>query len=98
MRVQVAVLLVAVLVLAAAVVWHVVEDYRGRHIAVHRRVVVQLTDDRAVTGILWRRARHLVVMRGAELVEPGREAVPMDGEVVLERDRIAWVQIVTEHT
>jgi hypothetical protein len=94
---EVAVIAVALLVLAAAVVWHVLEDYRGRSIAVHRRVVVQLTDgDHAVTGILWRRTRRLVVVRNAELVEPGREPAPMDGEVVLERDRIAWVQIVTE--
>ncbi|MPZ66176.1 MAG: hypothetical protein GEU83_11895 [Pseudonocardiaceae bacterium] len=94
---EVAVVVVAVLVLAAATVWHVAEEYRGKRIAVRRRVVVQLTDDRAMTGILWRRTRGLVVVRGAELVEPGRDPVPMDGEIVLERERIAWVQIVTEH-
>ncbi|QWF78713.1 hypothetical protein [Amycolatopsis sp. CA-230715] len=91
---NVAILTVAVVLLVVSVVWHVVEEYRGRTIAARRRVVVCLVDDQAITGILWRRHRRLLVVRSAELVQPGREAVGMDGDVVIERDRINWVQIV----
>ncbi|OXM69637.1 hypothetical protein [Amycolatopsis vastitatis] len=84
----------AVVLLVMSLLWHAVEEYRGRAVAARRRVVVSLVDDQAITGILWRRHRRLVVMRSASLVQPGREAVAMDGDVVIERDRINWVQIV----
>lgn len=84
-----------ILVLAASgTLWQVIEYYRGQHVAAKRRVVINLTDDRAVTGILWRRHRDLVVVRGAELIEPGREPLAVDGEMVIERSRIVFTQIV----
>jgi hypothetical protein len=72
--------------------WIAAEHVRGRNVAAKRRVVVNLLDDRAMTGILWRRHRHVVVLRGVELVEVGREPVAVDGAVVIERDRIAFTQ------
>lgn len=69
------------------------ESLSVRRVAVRRRVVVSLVDDQAITGILWRRHRRFVVLRSAELVAPGREPVRMNGDVVIERDRINWVQI-----
>ena len=84
----------AALLLVAVVSWHIANDVCDRTLAVRRRVVVSLVDDQAVTGILWRRHRRLVVLRSAQLVQPGREPVGMDGDVVIERDRINWIQIV----
>lgn len=89
-----AIIAAAFLLLALAVIWHVAEEVRDRRIAPRRRVVVNLVDDQAITGVLWRRHRRLVVLRSAELVQPGREPVRMDGDVVIERSRIDWVQIV----
>lgn len=94
MLAAVIVMAAAVALLAFAVGWHVAEQYRGAVVAARRRVVVNLVDDHAVSGILWRRHKTLVVVRGAELIEPGREPVPVDGEVVIERARIAFTQIV----
>ncbi|WP_218951964.1 hypothetical protein [Amycolatopsis anabasis] len=91
---ELAIITVALVLLACSVIWHVTEEYRGRVIATRRRVVVSLVDDQAITGVLWRRHRRLVVLRSAQLVQPGREPVRMDGDVVIERDRINWVQIV----
>lgn len=91
---QLAILAAVVLLLVLAATWYGAEEFRDRRIAPRRRVVVNLVDDQAVTGILWRRHRRLVVLRSAELVQPGREPVGMDGDVVIERDRIHWVQIV----
>lgn len=81
-------------VLALAVLLYVAEEYRGKQVTAKRRVVVNLLDDRAITGVLWRRHKRLVVLRGAELVEHGREPVAMDGEIVIERDRISFTQVM----
>ncbi len=90
----VVVLSVIVAVLATVVIWYGVEEIRTRRTLSRRRVVVNLVDDQAVTGVLWLTHRRLVVLRSASLVQPGREPVRMDGDVVIERDRINWVQIV----
>ena len=87
-------LALAFLVLAATVIWHVVDQYRDRRVAARRRVVVNLVDDRAIAGVLWKRYRQLLVLRDAQMHEPGRDPVSMDGDVVIERDRIAFMQIV----
>ncbi|WP_103344071.1 hypothetical protein [Amycolatopsis sp. CA-126428] len=91
---ELAIFTLAVILLTVSLLWHAVEEIRGRRLAARRRVVVSLVDDQAVTGILWRRHRRLLVLRSASLAQPGREAVAMDGDVVIERDRINWVQIV----
>ncbi len=91
---ELAIFTLAVILLTVSLLWHAVEEIRGRKLATRRRVVVSLVDDQAITGILWRRHRRLLVVRSASLVQPGREAVAMDGDVVIERDRINWVQIV----
>jgi hypothetical protein len=86
--------LIALALLASGAVWFLVEHYRERNVAAKRRVVVNLLDDRAMTGILWRRHSQLIVLRGVELIEVGREPIAVDGEFVIERDRIAFTQIV----
>jgi hypothetical protein len=91
---EVVVIVTALVLLTLAVLWHVLESYRGKQVAAKRRVVVNMADDCAMTGVLWRRHKRLVVLRGAELIEPGREPVSMDGEVVIERERIWFTQIV----
>lgn len=91
---ELAVIAAALVLLALSVIFYTVTEHYGQRVAAKRRVVINLVDDRAITGVLWRRHRRLVVMRGAELVEPGREPVPMDGDVVIERDRISFTQIV----
>lgn len=64
-----------------------------RKIALNRRVVVNLTTGSAIEGVLWAERGPLVVLKDASLHEPGRGSLPMDGEVVIERDRINFVQV-----
>lgn len=90
------VIILAFCVLAAAVAWHLIEHHRGRRLAVRHRVVVNLVDGTAVSGVLWSRIGRQVVIRGAELLERGSEPVGVDGEVVIDRDRVAFVQIAGE--
>lgn len=63
-------------------------------LALHRRVVVNLTSGSAIDGVLWGDRGPLVVLRNANLHSEGGSA-PLDGEVIVERDRIAFVQVVS---
>lgn len=83
-----------VLLAAAALVWLGAEQVWDRRVALRRRVLVNLLDGSAVDGVLWRRGRRLVVLRDARLLEPGREQVTLDGEVLVERARVAFVQVL----
>jgi hypothetical protein len=65
-----------------------------RRTAVRKRVIVNLTTDKAFGGVLWAKRGPLLVLRDAQLLEAGRAAVPMDGEVVVERARVDFVQVV----
>lgn len=87
------VLLVAILaLLVAAGAWLVGERLWARRLLVRRRVVVNLVGDRAVTGVLWVRRGGFLVLRDAKLLEPGAQPVAMDGDVLIERDRVEFVQ------
>lgn len=64
-----------------------------RKIALHRRVVANLTTGQAFEGVLWDERGPLLVLRDARLHEPRAGSVDV-GEVIVERDRIAFVQVV----
>lgn len=63
-----------------------------RRTAVHKRVVVNLADT-AFDGILWVQRGPLLVLRDAKLLQPGAEPVPLDGEVLIERARVEFIQV-----
>jgi hypothetical protein len=65
-----------------------------RRVAVRRQVIVNLTSGAAFRGILFRQAGPLLVLRNAELLAAGEQPMPIDGEVVIERSRVEFVQIV----
>lgn len=62
-------------------------------LAMSRRVMVNLSAGNAIDGILWDDRGSLIVLRDANLHSDGGSA-PLDGEVIVERDRIAFVQVV----
>lgn len=59
-----------------------------------RQVVVNLASGRSFRGILWAKRGPLLVLREATLLEAG-QAVTVDGEVVVERRTIEWVQVLS---
>lgn len=67
--------------------------FAWRRTAVRKRVVVNLAD-KAFTGILWAKRGPLLVLRNAELLEAGRPAQPVDGEVVVERSKVEFTQVL----
>lgn len=67
--------------------------FAWRRTAVRKRVVVNLAD-KAFRGILWTQRGPLLVLRDAVLLEAGREPQPVDGEVVVERTRVEFTQVL----
>jgi len=61
---------------------------------VKRRVVVNTRTDRAFRGVLWQRRWGYLVLREAELVKAGGETVRMDGEVVIDRSNVDFIQVL----
>lgn len=64
-----------------------------RQLAINRRVMVNLTSGDAVEGILWSQRGALIVLRDAALHSDGGSS-SLDGEVIVERDRISFVQVL----
>lgn len=67
--------------------------FAWRRTAVRRKVIVNLLSGEAFSGVLWARRGPLLVLRNAELLEQGASPTPVDGEVVVERSRVSWVQV-----
>lgn len=57
-----------------------------------RRVIANLVDGSSIEGVLYRDAGNLIVLKNAIYHEPGRERVPLDGDTVIERDKVLFVQ------
>lgn len=64
-----------------------------RRTAVRRRVVVNL-EDKAFAGVLWAKRGPLLVLRDATLMQHGAADTSMDGEVVVERSRVEFIQVM----
>lgn len=58
-----------------------------------RSVVVNLTDGAAFRGVLWQARGPLLILKSATLHEHG-QAKPVDGEVLIERHRVSFVQVI----
>lgn len=63
-----------------------------RRVLLYRRVVVNLTNGSSIEGILYRDPAPLIVLKQAIYYEPGAEPVPLDGDVVIERERVLFIQ------
>ena len=88
------VLSAAVLILLVGVGVHVTDRVGAQRLVIRRRVLVQLHSGRAFTGVLYRRRGRLIVLKNAEMLEPGNQPTTMDGEVVLDRGEVEYVQAV----
>jgi hypothetical protein len=56
-------------------------------------VIVNLAD-KAFSGVLWAKRGPLLVLRDVELLEAGRASQPVDGEVVIERSKVEFMQVL----
>jgi hypothetical protein len=62
---------------------------------VRRKVVVNMLSERAFVGVLWAQRGPLLILRNVVMHEPGAEPQAVDGEVVVERDQVEFIQITT---
>lgn len=63
-----------------------------RRLIWRRKILANLTDGTAIDGVLYKQDGPLIVIKNATLLEPGADPVPLDGDVVIERDRIMFIQ------
>jgi hypothetical protein len=61
-----------------------------------RSVLVTLKgdDDTALRGIAWQLRGPWIVLRQVEMLRPNVPPVPMDGEVVIPRVNVAFLQVL----
>jgi len=57
-----------------------------------RRVIVNLKSGRGVDGLLVRKSGDLLFLRDATALEPGVAPAPMDGETVVQKQDIDFIQ------
>ena len=62
-------------------------------VVARRRVIVN-TSDHALSGILYKQIGPLLVLRDASMLTPGGPATPISGEVIVERSKVEFVQVV----
>lgn len=81
----------ALLALVIELVQVVLGFYERRRVLRHR-VVVHIRGGKEFEGLLWRSGR-VFVLRSTIGYEQG-QPVQIDGEVLLERDRVEWLQLL----
>lgn len=63
-----------------------------RRVLLLRPVVVNLIDGSSIQGVMYRDPGQLIVLKNAVYLEPGAEPVPLDGDTVIERDKVLFIQ------
>lgn len=65
-----------------------------RRAALRRRVLVNLKTDKALGGVLFAQRGPILVLKNAELHESGRPPVALDGDVIVERSNVDFLQVI----
>jgi hypothetical protein len=80
------------LLLIGVTAW-TVQCIRNNRLALRKRVLVNLLDGKAMDGVLYARRGRLLVLRNVTVMEAGSPPVNVDGEVVLDRNRVDFIQV-----
>lgn len=65
----------------------------GAPYPVRERGIVNLKNGSAFRGVIWQRKDGFLLLKGAEMLKPRGEAVPIDGEVLLYETDVEFIQI-----
>lgn len=68
--------------------------FAWRRTALRRRVLVNLRTEKAFRGVLWAKRGPLLVLKEVEILEAGRDPLKVDGEVVVERSNVDFLQVL----
>lgn len=61
--------------------------------ALHRRVFVNLWSGAAISGVVVKATRTYCVIKDAHVHEGGSHPVAVDGEILIDRNQIDYIQI-----
>lgn len=61
-----------------------------------RTVLVHTKTDQSFRGALWEERRGFLVLRKAELLLPRNETKPLDGDTLIDRTNVSFVQVLGE--
>lgn len=59
-------------------------------------VIVSLTTGSAFKGVLWKKSGPLLTLKDVFVLEPGQEPQARAGEVLIERDKVEFIQTLTQ--
>lgn len=81
----------SIAIIGASVYAHDLRVLRPR-----QRVIVNTLAGHGASGVLHKRTRRTLILRDAYVTSDSdtRPPVPMDGELVIDRDQILWIQAV----
>lgn len=68
--------------------------YAWRRTALRRRVLVNLKTDKALEGVLFAKRGPILILKSAKLHEAGRPGVELDGDVIVERGNVDFLQVL----
>lgn len=60
-----------------------------------RKVIVNCKDGTAMKGVLWQRRADYLVLRDAELLPQRANPIKVDGEALIFRPDVAFIQVLT---
>jgi small nuclear ribonucleoprotein (snRNP)-like protein len=71
--------------------------FSWKRTAVRRRVMVNTKTDKTFRAVLWAKRGSLLILKDAFLLQEGiDQPVKVDGEVVVERGNVDFIQILPE--
>ena len=64
--------------------------------AMLRTVIVNRTDrtDEAFRAVLWKQRGPWLILRDSSLLRAGHDPAPLDGEILIHRERVAFLQVL----
>ncbi len=67
-----------------------------RHPAMLRSCIVNFTDDpsTAIKGVLWSSRGPWLTFRSSSMLKTGQEPMLIDGEVLIHRDRVLFIEVL----
>jgi len=58
------------------------------------RVIVNCKTESVFQGVLWRRRRRYLILRNATLLRGPRGPIGLDGEIVIDRANVDFIQVM----
>lgn len=59
-----------------------------------KTVIINTKSGKAFRGVLWSSWFSMIVLKNAEMLRPGGEAVSMDGDLVIYKRDVDFIQVI----